>query len=99
LYKKITAKANPNDSGIFVRGFSPFRAEQMAFIFYAENSCEPLPTLNATHRFLTHGISPRDKTRISLASLQDFTTTFRCLAGMAMRSDVPATCTPWRSNG
>nr|XP_037273322.1 neprilysin-2-like [Rhipicephalus microplus] len=36
FYKKITAKANPNDSGIFLRGFSPFTAEQMAFIFYAE---------------------------------------------------------------
>ncbi|KAL3211676.1 hypothetical protein MRX96_008381 [Rhipicephalus microplus] len=38
FYKKITAKANPNDSGIFLRGFSPFTAEQMAFIFYAEDT-------------------------------------------------------------
>ncbi|XP_070383825.1 neprilysin-1-like isoform X4 [Dermacentor albipictus] len=97
LYKKISAKATPNDSGIFVRGFSPFRADQMAFIFYAENTCEPLPTQNATHRFLTHGISPRDKTRVSLASLQDFTASFRCLGGMAMRSAVPPTCRPWRN--
>lgn len=45
LYKKITAKANPNDSGIFVRGFSPFRADQMAFIFYAED--EDIPCQHA----------------------------------------------------
>ncbi|KAH6923346.1 hypothetical protein HPB50_000431 [Hyalomma asiaticum] len=45
LYKKITAKANPNDSGIFVRGFSPFRADQMAFIFYAED--EDIPRQHA----------------------------------------------------
>ncbi|XP_077494848.1 uncharacterized protein LOC144105601 [Amblyomma americanum] len=97
LYKRISAKSSPNDSGIFVRGFSPYRADQMAFIFYAENMCEPLPTLNVTHRFLTHGVSPRDKTRVSLASLPDFTVSFRCLSGMAMRSSGPA-CRQWHKS-
>ncbi|XP_077529147.1 uncharacterized protein LOC144141466 [Haemaphysalis longicornis] len=96
LYRKISSKSDPSDSGVFVRGFSPFQDIHMAFVFYAENSCEPLPTLNTTHRFLTHGISPRDKVRVALASLPVFTTSFRCWGTMPMRAAVPS-CSPWNN--
>ncbi|KAK8773303.1 hypothetical protein V5799_012164 [Amblyomma americanum] len=53
MYALLTVALGQTNSSVeFVR---PVRGHA------ARNLCEPLPTLNVTHRFLTHGVSPRDK--------------------------------------